>query len=68
MTTGRTRQPLTFSLLLAAVLFGVVLAGAWLGEKLNWGQAIGSVIIVAGLVLGLSRQLRLRRNPQGKRG
>ncbi len=38
-------------------VFGVAIAALWLGEKLHWGQLAGSVTIVAGLVLGLSRQI-----------
>jgi drug/metabolite transporter (DMT)-like permease len=37
---------------------GVIIAMAWLNENLRWGQLWGSLIIVAGLVIGLSRQLR----------
>lgn len=37
---------------------GVIIAMAWLGETLRWGQLWGSLIIVAGLVVGLSRQVR----------
>lgn len=42
----------------AQSVFGVALAALWLGEKLRWGQLLGSVTIVLGLVLGLSRQIR----------
>ena len=37
---------------------GVIIAMAWLGETLRWGQLWGSLVIVAGLVIGLSRQVR----------
>jgi drug/metabolite transporter (DMT)-like permease len=42
----------------AQCVFGVAIAALWVGEKLHWGQLFGSVTIVAGLVLGLSRQVR----------
>jgi drug/metabolite transporter (DMT)-like permease len=42
----------------AQSVFGVAIAALWLGEKLHWGQLLGSVTIVAGLVLGLSRQIQ----------
>jgi drug/metabolite transporter (DMT)-like permease len=42
----------------AQSVFGVGIAALWVGEKLHWGQLFGSVTIVAGLVLGLSRQVR----------
>ncbi len=42
----------------AQPVFGVVLARLWLGETLHWGQLWGSVAIVAGLVIGLSRQIQ----------
>jgi len=38
-------------------VFGVGIAALWVGERLHWGQLLGSVTIVAGLVLGLSRQV-----------
>ena len=41
----------------AQSVFGVAIAALWLGEKLNWGHLLGSIAIVAGLVLGLSRQI-----------
>jgi drug/metabolite transporter (DMT)-like permease len=42
----------------AQSVFGVAIAALWLGEKLHWGQLLGSIAIVAGLVLGLSRQIQ----------
>ena len=39
-------------------VFGVAIAALWVGEKLHWGQLFGSLTIVAGLVLGLSRQVQ----------
>jgi len=42
----------------AQSLFGVILAVVWLHEELHWGQLVGSLAIVAGLVLGLSRQIK----------
>jgi drug/metabolite transporter (DMT)-like permease len=41
----------------AQSVFGVALAGLWLHEPLRWGQFAGCLTIVAGLVLGLSRQI-----------
>ena len=41
-------------------LFGVVIAALWLGEQLHWGHLWGSLAIVAGLVIGLSRQVTAR--------
>jgi drug/metabolite transporter (DMT)-like permease len=38
-------------------IFGVAIASIWLHEKLLWEQLAGSLVIVAGLVLGLSRQV-----------
>lgn len=37
---------------------GVAIAGIWLGEKLRWEQLWGSLAILAGLGLGLSRQIK----------
>lgn len=37
---------------------GVLIAKIWLGEALHWGQLWGSLAIVVGLVVGLSRQIR----------
>ena len=39
-------------------LFGVALAALWLREQLHWGQLAGALVILAGLVLGLSRQVK----------
>jgi len=41
----------------AQSVFGVLLAALWLGEELHWGHLLGGATIVAGLVLGLSRQV-----------
>ena len=42
----------------AQSVFGVLIAAVWLKEKPHWGQIWGSAAIVAGLILGLSRQIR----------
>jgi len=42
----------------AQSVFGVALAAAWLGEKLHWGHLLGSLTIIGGLILGLSRQIK----------
>jgi O-acetylserine/cysteine efflux transporter len=42
----------------AQSVFGVAIAALWVGEKLHWGQLLGSLAIAAGLVLGLSRQIQ----------
>ncbi len=39
-------------------IYGVGFAALWLGEKLHWGQLLGSVTILAGIALGLSRQIK----------
>ncbi|MCX8090778.1 MAG: DMT family transporter [Verrucomicrobiae bacterium] len=44
---------------LAQPVYGVALAALWLGESLHWGQLWGSAVIVAGLFIALSRQIRL---------
>lgn len=41
-------------------VFGVGLAALWLHEQLHWGQFFGCLAIVAGLVMGLSRQIRTK--------
>jgi drug/metabolite transporter (DMT)-like permease len=41
----------------AQSVFGVALAAVWLHEPLRWGQLWGCLIIVAGLIIGLSRQI-----------
>lgn len=42
----------------AQSLFGVLLAAIWLKEQLHWGHFMGALVIVGGLVLGLSRQIK----------
>jgi drug/metabolite transporter (DMT)-like permease len=42
----------------AQSVFGVLLAALWLREELHWGHLLGSATIAAGLVLGLSRQVK----------
>jgi drug/metabolite transporter (DMT)-like permease len=42
--------------------FGVAIAAIWLREKLHWGHLAGSAAIIAGLVLGLSRQVHTNRS------
>ena len=42
----------------AQSVFGVAIAAVWLHDPLTWGQLWGSLAIVAGLVLGLSRQIQ----------
>jgi drug/metabolite transporter (DMT)-like permease len=37
---------------------GVAIAGLWLHEPLHWGQLWGSITIVIGLAIGLSRQIK----------
>jgi drug/metabolite transporter (DMT)-like permease len=39
-------------------VFGVLIAAVWVHEKLHWGQFWGSLAILGGLVLGLSRQIK----------
>jgi drug/metabolite transporter (DMT)-like permease len=47
-------------------VFGIALAAFWLHEQLQWGQLLGSLAIVAGLVWGLSRQITTSSaNPAG---
>jgi len=38
-------------------VFGTLIAAVWVGEKLHWGQLFGSLTIICGLILGLSRQV-----------
>lgn len=45
---------------------GVVLAATWLGESLHWGQLWGSLLIVAGLVVALSRQIHSAPTPAAR--
>jgi drug/metabolite transporter (DMT)-like permease len=39
-------------------LAGVAIAAVWLHEPLHWGQLWGGLAIIAGLVWGLSRQVK----------
>jgi O-acetylserine/cysteine efflux transporter len=39
-------------------IFGVAIAAVWIGEEMHWGHLLGSLVIVAGLVIGLSRQIK----------
>lgn len=43
---------------------GVLIATLWLGESLHWGQLWGCLAIVAGLVIGLSRQIKSAARPR----
>jgi drug/metabolite transporter (DMT)-like permease len=36
-------------------IVGVAVAVAWLNESLHWGQLWGSLVILAGLIVGLWR-------------
>lgn len=42
----------------AQAVFGVGFAMIWVGEELHWGQLMGSGAVVAGLILGFSRQIK----------
>lgn len=42
----------------AQSVFGVFIAWLWVGEKLHLGHLLGTLTIIGGLVLGLSRQIR----------
>lgn len=53
---------------LAQPVYGVALAALWLGEPLHWGQLWGSAVIVAGLCVALSRQIRLPGGPPQRLG
>jgi len=46
----------------AQSIFGVIVAAVWLGEMLHPQQMVGCVVIAAGIVVGLSRQLRFNRS------
>ena len=41
----------------AQSVFGVAIAAVWVGETVHWEQLVGSLTIVGGLILGLSRQI-----------
>jgi drug/metabolite transporter (DMT)-like permease len=45
----------------AQAVFGVLIAAAWLRERLHWGHLWGTLAIAAGLIVGLSRQIRPKR-------
>lgn len=47
----------------AQPVFGVLLARIWIGEQLHWGHLWGSCAIVLGLMIGLSRQIKLPSPP-----
>lgn len=47
----------------AQSIFGVAWARLWLHEPLHWGQLLGCLTIVAGLVVGLSRQIKDAADP-----
>ena len=47
--------------LFTQAVFGVAIAALWVGERPHSGQFLGSLAIVAGLVLGLSRQIKRPR-------
>lgn len=47
----------------AQAVFGVIIAAVLLGEQPHWGQLWGSLMIVAGLVYGLSRQIHSPQKP-----
>ena len=42
----------------AQSLFGVLIAWLWVGEKLHFGHLMGSLTIIGGLAVGLSRQIQ----------
>jgi drug/metabolite transporter (DMT)-like permease len=46
----------------AQSVFGVFIAWLWVGEKLHLGHLLGTLTIIGGLVLGLSRQIRDARD------
>jgi len=47
---------------------GVLLAATWLQEALHWGQLWGSLLIVAGLAVALSRQIHTAPVPSPSPG
>jgi drug/metabolite transporter (DMT)-like permease len=49
----------------AQTIFGVAIAALWVREELHWPQLLGSLVIIsAGLVLGLSRQVHRQPQPR----
>lgn len=49
----------------AQSVFGVFIAALWVGEKIHWGHALGSLTIAIGLGIGLSRQLQPNEPQRG---
>jgi drug/metabolite transporter (DMT)-like permease len=47
-------------------VFGVALATLWVGEPAHWGQLWGGLMIAAGLIVGLSRQIKISRQPSSR--
>jgi drug/metabolite transporter (DMT)-like permease len=45
----------------AQAVFGVFIAAVWVHEPLHWGHFWGCVTILAGLVIGLSRQIQAKK-------
>jgi drug/metabolite transporter (DMT)-like permease len=50
----------------AQSVFGALIAWLWVGEKLHLGHLLGSLTIIGGLVLGLSRQIRDAKDTQSE--
>jgi drug/metabolite transporter (DMT)-like permease len=48
----------------AQSVFGAAIAALWLHEQLHWGHFFGSLTIIAGLALGLSRQIKKTAPPE----
>lgn len=49
----------------AQSVFGVFIAALWVGEKIHWGHALGSLSIAIGLGIGLSRQIQPKEPQRG---
>jgi drug/metabolite transporter (DMT)-like permease len=50
----------------AQSVFGVVIAALWVHEPLHWGHLWGSVTILAGLMIGLSRQIQAKNRARSE--